>query len=193
MYTGYPVGYLHKPYFFKIWQEETENTVNRLTVNSEQVSRTMEESHKLQGEILSNQHLTIEYHRQLVENGTVLSQAIEASRENVIDMLTEFKTSTAEQRSMIFEVFDRVSRLQNLVVSEVNWLYTVVFYGAALLVIYIVTATKRTGDARLWLFAILSLNVVLERAVTSYTLPSQHTKVFFCVLSCYIIFVMFIK
>ena len=164
-------------YIFQIWQEETDKTVNRLTVNSEKVGRSLEQSHSLQNEILSNQHLTIEYHRQLVENGTLLSHAIETSRENVVDMMAEFKTSTAEQRSMIFEVFDRVSRLQNLVVSEVNWLYTVVFYGAALLVIYIVTATKRTGDARLWLFAVLSLNLILERAVTSYTLPNNHTKV----------------
>ena len=32
--------------------------------------------------------------------------------------------STLEQRNMIFEVFHRVSRLQNLVESEVSWLYT---------------------------------------------------------------------
>ena len=40
-------------------------------------------------------------------------------------MLEEFKVSTVEQKTLIFEVFDRVSRLQNLVVSEVSWLYTV--------------------------------------------------------------------
>jgi len=181
-FTSYANFFTHTHnmcYFLQsqIWQEETDKTVNRLTVNSEKVGRSLEQSHSLQNEILSNQHLTIEYHRQLVENGTLLSHAIETSRENVVDMMAEFKTSTAEQRSMIFEVFDRVSRLQNLVVSEVNWLYTVVFYGAALLVIYIVTATKRTGDARLWLFAVLSLNLILERAVTSYTLPNNHTKV----------------
>ena len=47
-----------------------------------------------------------------MENGSVLSQAIESSRGNVKEMMEEFKLSTMEQRNMIFEVFDRVSRLQ---------------------------------------------------------------------------------
>ena len=57
-------------------------------------------------------------YRQLVENGSVLSQAIESSRGNVKEMMEEFKLSTMEQRNMIFEVFDRVSRLQ---VSTWKW------------------------------------------------------------------------
>ena len=146
-------------------------------MNSDKVSRAMEHSHKLQDEILRGQQDTLDYHKQLLENGSYLSQAIEASKDNVRDILAEFKTSTDEQKNLIFEVFDRVSRLQNLVVSEVNWLYTVVFYGAALLVIYIVTATKRTADARLLLFAVLSVNLCVERMVCNYSLPSDHSKV----------------
>ena len=49
-------------------------------------------------------------------------------------MLAEFKTSPDEQRTLIFEIFDRVGKLQNLVVGELSWLYTVVFYAAATLV-----------------------------------------------------------
>ena len=125
----------------------------------------LEESQLLQQEIAEGQRDSLEYQRQLVENGSYLSQAIEASRGNVQEMMAEFKMSTMEQRNMIFEVFDRVSRLQNLVVSEVSWLYTVVFYCFSLLVIYLVTATKRTADARLWLFLLLTVNFGLERAV----------------------------
>lgn len=161
----------------QVWQEETENTVERLAVNSDKVSRAMEHSHRLQDEIIRGQQDTLDYHKQLLENGSYLSQAIEASKDNVRDILAEFKTSTDEQKNLIFEVFDRVSRLQNLVVSEVNWLYTVVFYGSALLVIYIVTATKRTADARLVLFVVLSVNLCVERMVCNYSLPSDHSKV----------------
>jgi hypothetical protein len=161
----------------QVWKEETDKTVERLAENSEKVSRGMEESYKLQSNIMEGQQLTLEYHRQLMENGTYLTQAIQASKDNVKDMLIEFKTNTDEQKNLIFEVFDRVSRLQNLVVSEVNWLYTVVFYAACLLVIYIVTATKRTADARIILFIVLSVNFCLERLVCSYSLPTEHIKV----------------
>ena len=79
-------------------------------------------------------------------------------------MLAEFKSSTDEQRTLIFEIFDRVAKLQNLVVGELSWLYTVVFYAAATMVriffnvdgvkiikklhlvlqlVYIMTATRR--------------------------------------------------
>ena len=92
-------------------------------------------------------------------------------------MLEEFRSSTNEQKNLIFEVFDRVSRLQNLVVSEVSWLYTVVFYSACLLVIYLVTATKRTADSRLWMFFILSANFGLERLVISWSLPEDGDSV----------------
>ena len=109
----------------------------------------------------------------MVENGTFLNQAIEASRGSVQEMMEEFKHSTLEQRNMIFEVFDRVSRLQNLVVSEVSWLYTVVFHCFSLLVIYLVTATKRTADARIWLFLLLTVNFGVERVVIKLSLPSD--------------------
>jgi len=161
----------------QVWQEETDRTVERLAYNSELVSNSMHEAHQLQTQILQGQHRTIEYQRQLIENGSFLSQALETSKDNVKKMLAEFKHSTDEQRNLIFEVFDRVSKLQNLVVSEVNWLYTIIFYSACLMVIYIVTATKRTADARLALFIILSLNMLGERLVCTYSLPRDSTKI----------------
>ena len=133
----------------------------------------LEESQQLQQEIAEGQRDSLEYQRQLVENGTFLSEAIEASRGSVQEMMAEFKMSTMEQRNMIFEVFDRVSRLQSLVVSEVSWLYTVVFYCFSLLVIYLVTANKRTADARLWLFLLLTVNFGVERAVIKLSLTSE--------------------
>ena len=98
----------------------TDNTITRLSSNSAKVAMEMEESHSLQKEIAIGQQDSLEYQRQLAENGSVLSQAIEASKGNVRDMLEEFRMSTSEQKHLIFEVFDRVARLQNLVVSVVS-------------------------------------------------------------------------
>jgi hypothetical protein len=142
-----------------------------------QASQALEESHKLQLGILEGQEKTLDFNRQLVANSSYLTRALEMSKESVRDMVAEFRLSTSEQKTLIFEVFDRVARLQNLVLSEVNWLYTVVFYGACLLVIYIVTATKRTAEARLWLFVLLTLNMGLERAVCWWSLPADGAKV----------------
>ena len=66
------------------------------------------------------------------------------------------------------------SLFQSLVVSEVSWLYTVIFYSFCLLVIYLVTATRRKAYVRLWLFLILTVNFGLERFVINVSLMEQE-------------------
>ena len=95
---------------------------------------------------------------------------MEQSREHVKELMKELRASTDEQKSMIFSIFDRVTKLQSMLLSEVSWLYTILFYGACLLFIYIATSTKRTEDARLWLIMIMSTNAFLERIVCDLTL-----------------------
>ena len=82
------------------------------------VSESLAESHHLQRQLVSRQEESLEYHKEL-------ASGIAGAKGNVREMLEEFKVSTVEQKTLIFEVFDRVARLQNLVVSEVSWLYTV--------------------------------------------------------------------
>jgi len=174
-FTAYSNFYTHTQnmcYFLKSqeWQEVTDSTINRLSSSSARVAQQMEESLLVQREIQAE---SLEYQKQLAENGGVLNEAISASKENVRGMLEEFKRSTNEQKHLLFEVFDRVSTLQNLVITEVSWIYTVVFYSTCLLVIYLVTSTKRTADSRLWLFLILTINFGLERFVIWLSLPEN--------------------
>jgi len=170
-FTAYSNFFTHTQnmcYFLQsqVWQEDTEATIHSLASNSAKVSESLAESHHLQRQLVSRQEESLEYHKELA-NG------IAGAKGNVREMLEEFKVSTVEQKTLIFEVFDRVARLQNLVVSEVSWLYTVIFYSACLLVIYLVTATKRTADARLWLFVILTANFAVERLVVKWSLPQN--------------------
>ena len=50
------------------------------------------------------------------------------------------------------------------------------FYGVTMIVLYLVTATKRTAEARLPLFIVLTINFVLERSVTD-TILNEPTEV----------------
>ena len=76
----------------------------------------------MQKQLVSRQEESLEYHKEL-------ASGIAGAKGNVREMLEEFKVSTVEQKTLIFEVFDRVARLQNLVVSEVSWLYTVSLFA----------------------------------------------------------------
>ena len=98
---------------------------------------------------------------------------MEQSRQHVKDLMKELRASTDEQKSMIFSIFDRVTKLQSMLLSEVSWLYTILFYGACLLFIYIATSSKRTEDARLYLIMIVSANAFLERVLCDFTLEEK--------------------
>ena len=78
--------------------------------------------------------------------------------------------STSEQRNLIFEVFDRLSKLQNLVLGEVSGFYSLIFYPTALLTAYLLTSTARTSGARFWLFVILGSSLALERCIVYFTI-----------------------
>ena len=111
-----------------------------------------------EGALLFKMIIKLNYQKQIAANGSALSQALESSRANARALMEEFRASTDEQRALIFSIFDRVGQLQSLVVSEVSWFYTVIFYAGCLLLVYITTATKRTADARIPLIVLLTLN-----------------------------------
>jgi len=168
-FTAYSNFFTHTQnmcYFLQsqVWQEEQEATMHSLADNSAKVSESLAEASLLQRRLVERQEESLDFHREL-------ASGIAGAKGNVLDMLEEFKISTYEQKNLIFQVFDKVSILQNLVVSEMSWLYTVIFYSACLLVIYLATATRRTADARLWLFVVLTANFAVERLVVKWSLP----------------------
>ena len=88
-------------------------------------------------------------------------------------IIFDHRTSTTEQKHMIFEMFDRVSKLQNVVLGEVSGFYSLIFYPTALLTVYLLTSTTRTSAARFWLFIIFCCSLVVERMVMWMTLDSD--------------------
>ena len=160
----------------QLWHQETEEAISGLTKTSSQVAESLKNSSKLQEDIVRNQIETLDYQKQIAEHGNVLTNAMEQSRTHVKELMNELRTSTDEQKTLIFSIFDRVTKLQSLLLSEVSWLYTVLFYSGCLLAIYLATATKRTEEARLWLFAILTVNFMIERLICSWTLDNNDSK-----------------
>lgn len=83
-------------------------------------------------------------------------------------MLREFKDSTSEQKALIFEVFDRLTALQNIVMGEFTGFYSLIFYTVSVLVCYLLTSTPRTSGARFWLFLLMTANIVAERIIVGW-------------------------
>ena len=158
----------------QVWHEESQSAMKGLTKTSSKVVETLKSSSKLQDDIIKNQMETLDYQKKISEHGSILSQTVEQSRLAANQMMSELRASTDEQKTLIFSIFDRVTKLQSLLLSEVSWLYTVLFYSGCLLAVYLATATKRTADARLWLFMLISVNVGLERLICTWTVSGKE-------------------
>ena len=84
------------------------------------------------------------------------------NRQNVF---AEMKDQTQSQKRLFEETFSRVADIQHLILGEFSWFNSLLFFVAATLIAYLVTSTPRTSGARLWLFIILAVDLIVERAV----------------------------
>ena len=147
----------------QVWQEETGNTINRLSNTSATVTQQLQEASELQGKMLKDQNMSLENQGVLLNRGLELKKTLEESSIDVHRMLDDFKNSTKEQKIILFEVFDRMNSLQSLVMGEFTGFYSFIFYTLSILISYLLTSTPRTSGARFWLFVLMTLNIVFER------------------------------
>ncbi len=157
----------------QVWQSETEATISKLSDNSQLVAQQMEDSSNLQAEVLRRQNESIKNQEVLMLAGSELRKTIDESTSGVQNIMADFKKTTGEQRQLIFEVFDRVSSLQSLVMGEFTGFYSLIFYAISILIAYLLTSTPRTSDARFWLFVLMTGNIIAERMIVYWTAESE--------------------
>ncbi|KAJ9596677.1 hypothetical protein L9F63_012281, partial [Diploptera punctata] len=182
VYTEFYTHTINMCFFLEsqMWHEETEKTIDRLSTSSARVSRQLEEAETVQEILLEQQRKSMTVQQELLANGLSLSEIILTSQDNLHAIMHEFKTSTHEQKKMLFEVFDRLASLQNWAVGEISWLDTIIFYVSCIIVSYVITATPRTYEARIWIFLTVTINAVFERTIVTYLLQDNfdHIEVF---------------
>jgi hypothetical protein len=179
VYTEFYTHTINMCFFLEsvAWHEQTEETIDRLSSSSARVTRQLEEAETVQEMLLEQQRKSMSVQQELLNNGLSLSEMLLASQDNLHVIMDEFKTSTHEQKKMIFEVFDRLASLQNWAIGEVSWLDTVIFYVSCIIVSYIITATPRTGEARIWVFVTVTLNAIFERIVVTFLLKDNFDHI----------------
>lgn len=162
----------------KEWQQQTEKTVVMLTVSAEEVSKKLDESSKSQAKMLDLQKVAVLDQRRMISNGRTLNVELQKSRNHAKTVFEEFKSTTNDQRLLIFEVFDRIKSLQNLVLGEFTSVYTFVYYIVGVFLIYVLTSIPPTADARLFLLLLITLNAVIERTLVTYSVDEEMLKMF---------------
>ncbi|ESO95827.1 hypothetical protein LOTGIDRAFT_75797, partial [Lottia gigantea] len=124
----------------QIWHEEMDLTIDRLANSSSHVGQQLEESFRMQLDMIQHQNESLKNQKKII------NQALDL-------------------RVLINDVFDRVSKLQSLVLGEFSGFYSIIYYMFSIILCYLLTSTPRTSGARFWLFAVMTVNMLLEQTL----------------------------
>lgn len=165
----------------QIWHEHTEDTIARLSDSSSQVVEQLENSHELQKNMLLSQSQSLENQDRLMNQTLNLNNIINSSSKTVQALFEDLKETTQEQREIIRDLFDQLSKLQTTILGEVSTFYSLCFYVLSIIVCYLLTSTPRTAGARVWLFLIMTVSFSFEQTLVPwisdiFSLYGYHTE-----------------
>ncbi|XP_078062159.1 uncharacterized protein LOC144488016 [Mustelus asterias] len=158
------------------WQQQAEDTINRLTVTSDSVASQLEVTNQMAQEMLDAQNATLRGQEEILRNGDTLKLTLQQSTQGVQRVFREMQDSTQEQQRVFSEIFHRLSYLHQFIMIESTTFYSFTYNLMAFLVAFLVTSTQRTAAARLVLYVLICLSMLLERTIYSSELgPSESS------------------
>lgn len=162
------------------WQTEVDSTIKLLFQVSSRMKDQLLEASEMQGVILNSQKEGLRIQNELLDHGKELGTVLKTSSETVSNMVSDFKESAKDQKELLYEIFSYIRTFQGWIMGEVSWFQSIIFYTVSCILCALFSASKRTVDARVTLFSILSLNIVAERILVQYydkiTLQSPDDK-----------------
>ncbi|XP_071570208.1 uncharacterized protein [Temnothorax nylanderi] len=150
------------------WQAEVDNTIKLLFQVSSRMKDQLLEASQMQGVILNSQKEGLRIQNELLDHGKELETVLQTSSETVSNMVSDFKESAKDQKELLYEIFSYIRTFQSWIIGEVSWFQSIIFYTVSCILCALFSSSKRTVDARVALFSILSLNIVAERILVQY-------------------------
>ncbi|XP_065080306.1 uncharacterized protein LOC135703129 [Ochlerotatus camptorhynchus] len=148
------------------WQVLADQTIDRLSVRSRDVSEQLEVASKVQRTVLEQQKEGMKMQGEMLQLGGHLAKTLNGSQE-VLDRLTmDLRNSTTEHRAVLKELFHEFYLLHSWIVGRYAFVDRIVFYFSFLAAVMVASSPKRTSKARSYLI----LNV-MGSAVLEVTLP----------------------
>ncbi|XP_063995272.1 uncharacterized protein LOC135172809 isoform X2 [Diachasmimorpha longicaudata] len=152
----------------ELWQIETNNIIKVLYDASSKMREQLHEAAEIQGSMLESQKEGLALQNKLLDHGKTLEGIIESSAETVNDMVTDFRETSRDQQALLYEIFSYMRAFQDWIVGEVSWFQSIAYFTVTCIICALFSASKRTAEARVTLFTILSMNVILERMFVQY-------------------------
>ncbi|XP_012148683.2 uncharacterized protein LOC105663582 [Megachile rotundata] len=164
---------------YEAWQIETDNTIKELYQVSSRMKEQLLEASEMQGAMLESQKQSLKMQNKLLDHGKELGTILKSSSESVSNMAKDFKETAKDQRELLFQIFSYIRTFQDWIMGEVSWFQSIMYYTVSCIMCALFSSSKRTVDARITLFTILSLNVIIERMLVQYynnVIPHSNDK-----------------
>ncbi|XP_017794427.1 PREDICTED: uncharacterized protein LOC108575998 [Habropoda laboriosa] len=169
-YNEFYIHTIHMCFYlnYEAWQAETDNTIKQLHQVSSQMKEQLLEATEVQGAMLESQRQSLKMQNELLDNGKELGIVLKSSSESVNNMVKDFKESAKDQRELLIQIFSYLRSFQNWIIGEVSWFQSIMYYTISCILCAMFSSSRRTMDARIILFTILSINIVAERMLVQY-------------------------
>ncbi|MCJ8734686.1 hypothetical protein PDJAM_G00238260 [Pangasius djambal] len=156
------------------WQHRAENTIHRLTESSAGVAEQLASTQRMAEDLVEAQSAALKSQETILRNGEELKTTLQHSTKGLRDVFAEMKHSVEEQQVAFAEIFNRVAFLQSFIMSESHTLSSLLYNALGLCASFLLTSTRRTSGARLFLFGLVALNVYLERLICRTVLEDDN-------------------
>ncbi|KAM9475867.1 uncharacterized protein Hap1MRO34_011582 [Clarias gariepinus] len=147
------------------WQRQAENTIHRLTESSAGVAEQLASTQRMAEDLVEAQSAALKSQETILRNGEELKSTLQHSTKGLKDVFTEMRHSVQEQQVAFAEIFNRVAFLQSFIMSESHTLSSLLYNALGFCASFLLTSTRRTSGARLFMFGLVALNVYLERLI----------------------------
>lgn len=144
------------------WQLEADQTIDKLSVRSKEVSEQLEVAGEIQRTVLEHQKEGLRLQGEMLKVGGHLAKTLNGSKEMLDQLTVDLKNSTKEHQAVLKDLFREFYLLHSWIVGRYAFVDRIVFYACLLVVIMIATSTKRTNSARSYLILNSIGSVLLE-------------------------------
>ncbi|XP_017324046.1 uncharacterized protein LOC108265824 isoform X1 [Ictalurus punctatus] len=156
------------------WQHRAENTIHRLTESSAGVAEQLASTQRMAEDLVEAQSAALKSQETILRNGEELKTTLQHSTKGLRDVFAEMRHSVQEQQVAFAEIFKRVAFLQSFIMSESHTLSSLLYNALGFCASFLLTSTRRTSGARLFLFGLVALNVYLERLICRMVLEDDN-------------------
>ncbi|KAK1131622.1 hypothetical protein K0M31_017913 [Melipona bicolor] len=161
---------------YEAWQAETDNTIKQLYEVSSRMREQLLEASEIQETMLESQKQSLQMQDKLLTHGKELGSVLKSSSESVSNLVKDFKESAKDQRELLLQIFSYFRTFQSWIIGEISWFQSIIYYTVSCILCALFSSSKRTMDARVTLFTILSLNVIGERMLVQYYNNMYHSN-----------------